>query len=414
MSDWKQQQTKKARLSRRRFVRGTALLLTGVVAACAPAQPSPTPTAPKATPTVQMPTVGPTDTPTPPPTATVTPVPPTTTNSIVPTATLQQPTATPAVLPSATPAPATATATATPIVTPVSRADLVRIYPAAKSRIAFVRHGGACAASGDAQAALLVKMLDAGIAELTGLTDASQAWRALFDAGEKVAIKVNCISRYTSTVSLAMAVAGRLHEVVGIPLEHVVIYDRSDYELERAGYTLNVDGPGVRCYGTREYAGEYVVNKRATSFSDILLACDALINIPIPKEHETAGVSVAMKNHYGTINNPGLMHGGHCDPYIPELNAAPAIRNRARLIIGDALRMCPYDWNRAVEENTLLFAFDPVAHDAIARQLMIARREADGERAGHLQNLSHYIATAAKMGLGTDDPANMELREVNL
>ncbi len=413
MSYQKQQRTKKARLSRRRFVRGTALLLTSVLAACTPARPSATPTASMSTPTAQAPTAPPTDTPTTAPTATATPVPPTATNSAVPTATPPPPSATPVALPSAT-ATASPAATATPIVAPVSRADLMRIYPAAKSRIALVRHGEACATSGDAQATLLVKMLDAGIAELTGLTDALQAWRTLFDAGEKVAIKVNCISRYTSTVSLAMAVADRLHEVVGIPLEHIVIYDRSDYELERAGYTLNVDGPGVRCYGTRGYAGEYVVNKRATSFSDILLACDALINIPIPKEHETAGVSVAMKNHYGTINNPGLMHGGHCDPYIPELNAAPAIRERARLIIGDALRMCPYDWNRAVEENTLLFAFDPVAHDAIARRLMIARREADGERAGHLQNLSHYIATAAKMGLGTDDPANMELREVNL
>jgi len=51
------------------------------------------------------------------------------------------------------------------------------------------------------------------------------------------------------------------------------------------------------------------------------------------KDHGTAGVTLSMKNHYGSVDNPGSLHGGQCDPYIPELNNVPDIKDKTRLIV---------------------------------------------------------------------------------
>ena len=94
-------------------------------------------------------------------------------------------------------------------------------------------------------------MLDAAMQRLTGLTDAGEAWRLLFDADERVAIKVNTIagSRFFTHVEVTLAVAHRLMDA-GLAAEQIVIFDRSSSELQGDGYALNRDGPGVRCYGT--------------------------------------------------------------------------------------------------------------------------------------------------------------------
>ena len=295
-----------------------------------------------------------------------------------------------------------------------NRASVMQIYPKAKSRVTVVRHPDAYAAKGEAQANLLRKMLDAGIAEVTGLQDANQAWSVLFDSRERVGIKVNCIGTQASTVGLAAAIANRLHDAAGISLENIVIWDREEWELKRAGFTINRNGPGIRCYSTMEYKDPVKLSMATVKFSDVFLSCDALINLTLPKEHEICGVTLSMKNHYGTIGNPGALHGNQCDPAIPELNLTAPIRQRQRLIIGDALRICPYNWETAEKENALLFAFDPVAYDLIGRKILIAKRQADGRQPDYLQYLSGYIATAAKMGLGTDNPDNMELKEIKL
>ena len=111
------------------------------------------------------------------------------------------------------------------------------------------------------------------------------------------------------------------------------------------------------------------------------IGLDALINVPALKEHGIAGFTSALKNHYGTIDRPGSLHSSYCDPAIAELNALPVIRDKTRLVVGDFIRICPYDWNRMTKENRIAMSADPVAHDAVARQLLVDRRTADGRPA---------------------------------
>jgi hypothetical protein len=293
-----------------------------------------------------------------------------------------------------------------------ARTELITRYPqAAQSVVSLVQHEGVW--NGDQiQSHVVLEMLDAALTRLTSVDDAQAAWKALFDPGETIGIKVNTISRYTTTPQVAYAVAQRLGEA-GIPAEQIVIFDRSERELADRGFTINPDGPGVRCRAARAWDQPVTVAGTEQRIHDVLLSCDALINIPALKEHGTSGFTSALKNHYGTIDRPSQLHGGNCDPALPELNALSAIRDKTRLVVGDFLRICPYNWNQMTKESQIAMSFDPVAHDGVARRILIERIEADGRTSGRIEALSHYLETAVEVRLGAG-AAQTEVRTVKL
>lgn len=393
-------------LSRRAFLKASGIASLGWAVGCA------------APATVVAPTEMPTETRVGVATATGTSA-PTATPKASPTATstptaAPEPTSTAVSIATPTDPPLTVTAAPTATVGRVqpARADLLAHYPqTARSPVALIRHNGVWEGDQILEPVVL-EMLDAALVHLTGIEDAAAAWRALFDPGERVGIKVNTISRYTTTPQVAYAVALRLQEAGLVP-EQIAIFDRTDRELVDRGYTINADGPGVRCRGAVAWEGAEQVAGTTQHVHDVMRACDALINIPALKEHGTAGFTSALKNHYGTIDRPGRLHGGYCDPALPELNALPVIRDKTRLVVGDFIRICPYDWNRMTKENLIAMSFDPVAHDAVARQVLVERRKADGRPAESIVSRSHYVETAVSMGLG-GGLEQVDLREATL
>lgn len=311
------------------------------------------------------------------------------------------------------PQPTTAlsnTPTTSPTLTPVPLAR-----PHVLGKVVQARHAGVWD-GGNLQSNAIRQMLDASITRLTGIDDARAAWSALFAPGERIALKVNTIAgaSYWTHVPLVMAVAESLQDA-GVPAEQIVIFDRLSRELQGAGYTLNMDGPGVRCYGTDgAYTGGWTLLDRGIAISDVLLSCDALINIPLLKTHGTSGISYALKNHYGTFDQPGRYHG-NIDKALGALNTLDAIRDRTRLTIGDALNICTHNWNNAVTGDSILMSFDPVAHDAVGMELFAEARTATGANAAAAaQKVAAWLEYAASLGLGKHALDAIDKVEVNL
>jgi len=281
------------------------------------------------------------------------------------------------------------------------------------SRVVVVRHGSVWA--GDApDMEIVLQMLDAGLRTLTGASDAVVVWRTLFEPDEQVLLKVNCIAYGGPTQpAVAYGVARRLQDA-GLPAENILIFDRTDNELIAASYELNEGGPGVQCHGARGEGSEAALTQASVRFYQELDACSAIVNIPTPKQHGGAGVSVALKNHYGSVNRPGSLHGNWCDPAIAELNAQPNIRDKTRLIVGAALNVSPCDWNQPEREDALIFSFDPVALDTVGRDMLVRHRQTLGLDVGYLIEGAHHLSTAQSLGLGTTDANQIDLREVVL
>ncbi len=374
------------RISRRAFIKMSAV--AGFLAGCGPVQQSAT------TPTAEPPTLSPTDTPVP----------------------------TPTPVPTATPAP---TDIPIPAVSPTvevsaRRAELIKIYPDVPSKIVRTHHPGVW--SGDKlEPNALRQMLNASITELTGLNDATEAWAALFAPEERIAIKVNTFNNSViwTHAPLVNAVVASLLDA-GIPAEQIFIYDSLSV-FEDAGYEINQDGPGVRCIKESDFTGEWKVASSTARLSSILQSCDALINMPVLKSHMICGLTFALKNHFGSVSVPGILHSP-IDKTIPELNALSPIKDRTRLIIGDILEAnirfnssWPY-WEPDLKGDSILMSFDPVAHDAVGMQILEQlQAENDAALSSFLRDrATSYLKIGAELGLGTDQVDNMDMAEIKL
>lgn len=268
-------------------------------------------------------------------------------------------------------------------------------------------------------------LLDRAMQGLFDLDHPTEPWKKLVHPGEKVGIKINALGgRGLSTnVTLVEAICERLQEA-GVRPNDIVVWDRDTDELERVGFRSVTSGSRVQCYGTDRVGFEdelVAYGSVGSRLSRILTQqCDALINVPVLKDHDGAGVTIALKNMYGVIHNPNKYHPNGCDPYVADVNMLPEIRQRMRLTICDATTACyeggpGYKPGYAWKNNGLMISQDPVALDYTGWQIIERKRaekglktlEADGR-------LPRYIATAAdgRHQLGTNDPRRIVVVEI--
>lgn len=276
---------------------------------------------------------------------------------------------------------------------------------------------------GDIDQILARRILDQALMELTGRGSSENAWRKLFPPHHKVGIKLSCLpgKKLSSSQGLVFAIVDGLLSA-GIKKKNIFIWERTNRELKQAGFTLSRKGPNVfgtddlfnGGYSTRiEYSGSV-----GTCFSRIMEMVDALISVPVLKDHDIAGVSIGLKNFYGAIYNPNKFHGNRCDPYVADLCNHPFIKNKLRLTVCDASRIQihngPAFYPRyAREYGGLLISTDPVALDRVGWQII-----EDNRAEMNLKSLRasgrepSYIFRAGKLKLGNASLKNIELKKI--
>jgi uncharacterized protein (DUF362 family) len=271
---------------------------------------------------------------------------------------------------------------------------------------------------------LLRKLLDASMQKLAQTPDATTAWRKLFNPKDRVGIKVNTLGFSTSPAVVEAIVAGLV--AAGVAPERILIWDRFDVELAKAGFKINKSGSGVQCRGTdAERIGSGYQSDVETSgqigscFSRIVAEqVDALICVPVLKDHNLAGASLSMKCFYGAIHNPNKYHGTNCDPYVADVVAHRFIAPKWRLTVCDATqaqyqggpaRQPGYAW----PFGGLIVSNDFVAADAVAANLLETKRRAEGlPSLAEEKRPPQHIASAAARGLGIADLSRIEQIEV--
>jgi hypothetical protein len=73
------------------------------------------------------------------------------------------------------------------------------------------------------------------------------------------------------------------------------------------------------------------------------------------------------------------------------------------------------NWTDKVTGDSIFMSFDPVAHDTMGLQLLTQELEKDGGNPASLIGMATpAIQYAVELGLGTSDPANMEIVEQTL
>lgn len=270
--------------------------------------------------------------------------------------------------------------------------------------------------------AALAAALDRGLAALTGLP-AQEAWKSLFSPHDVVGLKINGLAGrgISTTPALAEVVAAKLMQA-GLPANHIMIWDRLNDDLRRAGYSIVTDPSRVRCFGndTAGYSDRlYESGMICSRLSRVVTEwCSALINMPVLKDHGIVGLSGSMKNYFGAIDNPNKYHGHAGNPFVADVSRLPLLQQKTRLVICDAMTAQyeggpPYMPQWCWPLQRLILATDVVAHDQMAWQLIEEKRKSAGLPSLKEANREpRYIQSAALAGLGIDDPGRIELLTV--
>jgi uncharacterized protein (DUF362 family) len=268
-------------------------------------------------------------------------------------------------------------------------------------------------------------MIDEGIKALTGESAVGDAWLTIFPnltSDQVIGIKINTASSQLPThPNVVLPLIDSLTQMTfsgnPFPENNIIIWDRNNSELTNAGYTINTGSQRARCFGTNPSVGyastQHSVNGVNNRFSQILEGlCDHILNVSVLKNHGVAGVTLCMKNHYGTASNVAWMHGNACDPYIPALNAV--IRDECdgkdRLKILDAIFGAHYGGPGGPPtfvQNEILMSVDPVAIDTLGCGIL-------SDHGCQTINLAHHVATAAEApwNLGNHDLGDINIIQI--
>jgi uncharacterized protein (DUF362 family) len=296
---------------------------------------------------------------------------------------------------------------------------------AAKSRVVIARDAELRGAGKSPDPNRVLRLLDKAVQSFCGGDSPEEAWKKIVRSGEVIGLKVNCLSgrgASTNTV-LVEAICERL-EAAGIRPKNIVVWDRLNSDLESAGFRPRSRQDRVRYIGNDAagYGGELAIFGSAGSLlsNTLTKTCDAVINLPVLKDHGIVGATMALKNLFGAIHNPNKYHTNGGDPYVADVNMFPAIRQKVRLTICDAIT-AQYDGGPSYMPqwswpfNGLLVARDPVALDYTGWQILERKRAEKGLKSlREMRREPVYITTAADAAhrLGTNDPKRIDVVEV--
>jgi uncharacterized protein (DUF362 family) len=277
--------------------------------------------------------------------------------------------------------------------------------------------------NGTADAPVISKAIDSALLKITHSEKPIDAWSSLFNKNDIVGVKLNCLAgkRFSPHTEIVEAIVKGIKSA-GVRESNIIIFERFNRELENAGFNIRRGSNGFRCFGTDDLpSGGYdskplIMGSIGSCFSKIASSlCTAIVNVPVLKDHDLAGVSIGMKNFFGIIHNPNKYHDRNCNPYVADLNSHPFIKDKLRLIVCDALK-AQYHGGPAFKPQWawdfqgMLIGTDPVALDRVGAQIIEKKRkEVNMSSLKDAGREPKYIQTAARLGLGVDDPSLIDV-----
>jgi len=297
----------------------------------------------------------------------------------------------------------------------------------------------------DVDAVKVRHLVAAGIELFTGQRDKATAWATLVSSNDVVGIKIDTQAAplHATHRAVVEAIADGLR-AAGVAATNIIVWDRDPGKMIAAGFPTSEQAPSSPLFrslavspdgwdATAVYKhrvvgrlvwGDLLFGKVESDIDTrshlpfvLTKTITKLINVPVLQDHDPCGIAGCLDNiSVGAVDNQRRFEtqGQRGDPAIAEICVLPQVRGKLVLNVMDGLvggyaggpAFKPqYSWNY----GGLFFSRDPVAVDAVALELIEAkRREANVSAIG---SQASHITTAARLGLGQSDRAKIELSE---
>jgi uncharacterized protein (DUF362 family) len=303
-------------------------------------------------------------------------------------------------------------------------------------------------------------MMRKGMMELTGAPDWVEAWRAFFEPGDVVALKVCPVGgRAISSDGLVLRQVVDGLKQAGVRPSDIFVYNRYRREMFTAGIPQWVP-QGLRIAWASEAYNKVqhdIEGYDRDTFVELALAMpgqdireeqvrrsfvskllvgqvNKVINLPVLKHHDAAGVTITLKNlSHGFVNNVERSHStstlNATGTFIPSILNHPVFRQKVVLNIVDGVRA---QWDGGPggrpefiwEHKTMYFGTDPVALDKTGWKVIDEKRverglfPIGGGKASRVNRYSfpqvEHIELAGILGLGEFDDAKIDVKRFTL
>jgi uncharacterized protein (DUF362 family) len=291
-------------------------------------------------------------------------------------------------------------------------------------------------------------MMRHGMKELTG-KDWAESWKLMFQPGDRVGIKVNPVGK-----PHVISAPEVLHQIIdglrtaGVRAQDIVVYDRYRKQFHDAGFHTWLPEGVRQSHAVEDYDNVQLDTKgydlahyvdfpltlpghdisednarRSYAANFITREVDKLINLCVLKDHQSAGVTLALKNlSHGLVNNVCRSHTtvtlNACNAFIPAVVQMPVIRNKTVLHILDGVKGLYHGGPGARpqfvwDHKTIYFATDPVAVDHVGWRVIDEKRQAVGMKilvedkpdkfSTYVHRQPEHVEIAGAMGLGVWD-----------
>lgn len=336
-----------------------------------------------------------------------------------------------------------------------------------RGKVVRVSHPG-CIVENKYRPEAIQPMMRRGMLELTGSNDWQESWRTFFSRGDVVGIKVNPVGQphVISDASVVREIIAGL-EAAGVQRKDIVVYDRYYDQFQQAGFDkwlpegvrwaaaapkyddvqqdlLGTTAPNCHGYDADHYldmalghTGQDVREdkvRRSYAAKFITTEVNKLVNLALLKDHQSAGVTLALKNlSHGLVNNVSRSHSTRslnaCGAFIPAVVAMPIIRDKAILHIVDGVKGVwhggpsarpQYVW----EQKAIFFATDPVALDHVGwreldeKRVSVGRQkladELPDQHSTFVRKQPEHVEIAGGLGLGEWEWSKIQLRRIEL
>lgn len=287
---------------------------------------------------------------------------------------------------------------------------------------------------------VVTAMVYEGLLALTGTARVHDAWEVLipdFAPGEKLAIKVNLNNATDPPGNAIDAIIEPVNALLGGLIDYgFAASDISVYDVTHGMHAgiipdrlvAGCDYPGVNFvayldnpdpYSTTEFvhfdppSGSGITDR---PLANVVVEADYLIDMPVCKRHDYAGMSLSFKNHFGSVRHCDFIHGyvfpmypDYTPDYNPlvELYLDEHIGAKTVLVVGDCifgnwehLNTPPTPWSTFGGDapNSLFLATDPVAVDCVMADFLTFESTLAA-------TADDYLVLASAAGLGVFERA---------
>lgn len=324
-------------------------------------------------------------------------------------------------------------------------------------RVVGVDHPG-CVRNRVYDRAAIRSIMQKGMMELTGAPSPTDAWRVFFSPTDVVGIKLNPVGRpfVISAPEVFLEIVDGLKSA-GVKPSNIIAYDRYKAEFIQAGFDKWLPD-GVRwtwgtdkqhplqldmdMYDETQYVELPLVLPRADAANPhhrrsylakfITQDVNKMVNLCVLKHHQSAGVTLALKNlSHGLVNNVSRSHSTRtlntCGTFIPAIVDHPVIRRKVVLNVLDGVlgayhggpggKVEKYVW----EHKAMYFSTDPVALDKTGWKVIDEKRAEVGmpsialgrpdADSSFLNMQVEHIEISSAMGLGVFDDKKIDVRK---